>query len=198
MEETLCFACQCGAVRGTVAIPSPIDGECLVCHCHDCRDFIRLMGKADTMLDDLGGLALFNFRGSRLRLEQGTEKLASLHMTDRPVLRWYASCCDTPMFNSFATSNLPFLDILVPTIRDATALSGLRKRQRHLFTKSATGDASGLRKTYPLAMMARTFPRMVREWAGGARKANPLFDPSTGKPVAEPRRVSAKERAAIT
>lgn len=197
MTDDLHFACDCGAVAGRIALPAPIDGECIVCHCSDCRDFVRLCGKADRMLDPLGGLALFNFRGSRLQIVQGRERMASLHMTDKPVLRWFAACCGTPLFNSFANNRVPFLDICIAATRNPEALADLRKGQRHLFTKSATGDASNLPQTSPLGLILRTTPRLLKEIVSGARRRNPLFDAATHAPIAAPRRVSPEERAAL-
>jgi hypothetical protein len=197
VTDDLQFACDCGAVAGRIALPAPIDGECVVCHCTDCRDFVRLCGKADRMLDPLGGLALFNFRGSRLQIVQGRERMASLHMTDKPVLRWFAACCGTPLFNSFANNRVPFLDICIPAIRSPAPLGGLRARERHLFTQNATGDASGLPKTSLLGLILRTAPRLLKEILSGARRRNPLFDAVTHAPIAPPRRVAPEERAAL-
>lgn len=149
------------------------------------------------MLDNLGGLALFNFRGSRLRFASGLDCMASLHMTDRPVLRWYASCCMTPLFNSYATSVIPFLDICTAAIPDKDGLAAVQLKTRHLFTQSALGDTSDLPKTSPIALILRTTPRLVKEWVSGGRKRNPLFDAATGQPIAPPRRVSPQERAAL-
>ncbi|MCM0000215.1 MAG: DUF6151 family protein [Erythrobacter sp.] len=197
MTDDLHFACDCGAVAVRIALPAPVDGECVVCHCSDCRDFVRLCGKADRMAGPLGGLALFNFRGSRLEIVQGRERMASLHMTDKPVLRWFASCCQTPLFNSFANNRVPFLDICIPAIRNPEALGSLRAGERHLFTKSATGDASGMPKTSLLGLILRTTPRLLKEILSGQRRCNPLFDAATHAPIAVPRRVSPEERAAL-
>ncbi|WP_271077958.1 DUF6151 family protein [Aurantiacibacter sp. MUD61] len=197
MIQRLEFRCKCGAVGGTIDIPPPVDGEVIVCHCTDCRDFVRLCGKSEIMLDDLGGVSLFNFRGSRLHFSSGLEQMRCLHMTEKPVLRWVCSCCDTPMFNSFATTRIPFLDIFTATIKDISPLRGLTSKARHLFPDSATGDASDLPASTPAGLILRTTPRIVREYVSGGRKANPLFDAKTGEPIAVPRRVSQAERAAI-
>ncbi len=197
MADSLHFACGCGEVSGTVALPAPIDGECVVCHCSDCRDFVRLCGKADSMLDNQGGLALFNFRGSRLTFQRGRERMASLHMTEKPVLRWLASCCATPLFNSYANNRIPFLDICLAATRNPEVLGPLRARERHLFTQSALGDTRDLAKTSPLSLALRTTPRVLKEVLTGARRRNPLFDPATHQPIAAPRRVPRAERAAL-
>jgi hypothetical protein len=198
MADDLQFACECGEVCGTVALPAPIDGECVVCHCSDCRDFVRLCGKADRMLGDHGGLALFNFRGSHLTFRQGREQMASLHMTNRPVLRWLASCCTMPLFNSYANNRIPFLDICLAATRNPEVLGALRARERHLFTQSALGDTRGLTKTTPLGLILRTAPRVLKEALSGASRRSPLFDPVTRLPIAAPRRVLPIERSALS
>lgn len=149
------------------------------------------------MLDDLGGVQLFNFRGSALTIAAGQEHIACLHMTDRPVLRWYASCCETPLFNSYATTRIPFFDIFREVLEDDTSLAGLVAAERHLFVQSATGDGSHLRHMSVAALLWRTAPRLLREYASGGRHRSPLFDPASGTPLTTPRRVTPSERSAI-
>ena len=41
------FTCTCGAIAGTVDVPSPAAGNHLVCHCPDCRAATIHLGRPD-------------------------------------------------------------------------------------------------------------------------------------------------------
>ena len=191
------LSCQCGIVGARVLDAEPRSGDHIVCYCHDCRDFVRLLHKEDHILDRLGGTALFNFRFSRFALDRGADSLACLHMTDKPVLRWYAECCGTPMFNSYANARIPFFDVILANSTDRNAREALGDSVGNLFTTSATGDASHLAAMSLSGLVLKVAPRVIRETLNGGRRRNPLFDADTLEPIARPRRLTASERSML-
>lgn len=64
------------------------------------------------VLDRAGGTALVQVRVDALSLAAGRGSLRAMHLTDRPSLRWYAGCCDTPLFNTYAHGRVPYLSVV--------------------------------------------------------------------------------------
>lgn len=197
MSATLPFACRCGTVTGALLDVGPDQGDHVVCHCTDCQDLTRHLGHAEHVLDAHGGSALYQSRCARLRIDRGLDRLACVHLTDKPTLRWYAACCRMPLFNTYANGRIPYVTIQLaacdPGRRDA--LTG--PPRGHLFIADAIGDTSGLSKLSMAKLMRRFFPRMVKDILSGDRRSSPLFDAATLEPIATPHRLSAAERLTL-
>ena len=190
------FACACGAVAGEIERATPAEGDHVVCHCSDCRDLVRLLGKEARILDAHGGTALYQSRCARMRFDRGRDKLAGLHMTDAPTLRWFTTCCDTPLFNTYRNGRIPYLTTLLANC-DPHGRKRLGEPLGHLFLGEAAGDTSGL---VPLSMnrlMRRFFRRMIKDMLSGDRRRSALFDPQTLDPIATPRHLTNAERTAL-
>lgn len=197
MSSDLAFACQCGSVSGTLLDVGPGQGDHVICHCTDCQDLTRHLGHAAAVLDAHGGSALYQSRCARLRLDTGGEHLACLHMTDKPTLRWYASCCGMPMFNTYANGKVPYIttQLAACDLAKRAALAG--PPLGHLFTQDGIGDTSALPKMSMGKLMRRFFPRMVKDLLSGDRRRCALFDAKTLQPIATPHRLTADERQAL-
>ena len=190
------FACACGQVAGTIANASPKRGDYVVCHCTDCQSLPLYLGCAERVLDEHGGIAIYQARIGDISIDQGADKLAALHLTDQPTLRWYAGCCDTPLFNSYANGRIPFTSTLLANC--GTAVDAvLGKPRGHLFVKDALGDTGDLKTLSMARVMPRVIVRMAKDILSGARRRNPLFDPGTFAPIAAPRRLNPAERAEV-
>ena len=195
MTSDLSFACDCGAVTGTIRIGS--EGDHLVCHCSDCQDLTRYLGH-ERLLDAHGGTALYQTRCARMRLDTGRDQLACLHLTDAPTLRWYAACCRTPLFNTVGTGKLPFITVQLGTCDSAARDRLLGPPRGHIYTQDAIGDASHLPKMGTPTLMARFFWRALKDIVSGDRRRSPLFDAKTLEPIATPHRLTGEERAALS
>ncbi|HWT41097.1 MAG TPA: DUF6151 family protein [Sphingopyxis sp.] len=197
MSSDLSFACACGAISGTLLDVGPGQGDHVVCHCTDCQDLTRHLGHAERVLDAHGGSALYQSRCARLRIETGRERLACVHLTDKPTLRWYASCCGMPLFNTYANGKLPYITTQFaacdPTTRDAL----VGPPRGHLFTQDGIGDTSALPAMSMARLMRRFFPRMIRDLLSGDRRRCPLFDAKTLEPIAKPHRLTGEEMLAL-
>lgn len=195
--DTLPFACECGKIAGVVEKANPTQGDHIVCHCTDCRDLVRHLGQEERVLDELGGTALYQSRCARMRLHRGTEHLASLHMTDGKTLRWYAACCNSPLFNTYANGRIPYVTTILANCDAEKRAELLGSPIGHVFAEEATGDTSGLPKMSMAQLMRRFFKRMIKDILSGDRRRSDLFDAKTLEPIAKPRRLSPEERSAL-
>jgi hypothetical protein len=110
MMTTVDLRCTCGAVQGHVLDASPKTINRVVCYCDDCQAFVRFLGREDIM-DAQGGTDIVQIAPSRIRLTQGTDKLRSMRLSDKGVLRWYTDCCKTPAGNMLDSAKCPFAGI---------------------------------------------------------------------------------------
>lgn len=196
-SSDLSFSCACGTITGTLIDVGPAGGDHVVCHCTDCQDLTRYLGHAGRVLDAHGGTSLYQSRCARMHILTGRDKLACVHLTDKPTLRWYAACCRMPLFNSYRNGRVPYITTQLaacdPAARDRLTGPPLG----HLFTTDATGDTSALPKMNMAKLMRRFFPRMIRDMLSGDRRRCELFDPETLEPVAIPHRLTIAERQAL-
>ena len=190
------FACQCGAVAGVIDKATPAEGDHVVCHCTDCRDLVRHFGKEASILDTYDGTALYQSRCARMHIHSGKENLAGLHMTDGPTLRWYAKCCDTPMFNTYKNARIPYVTTLLANCDDA-GRKALGEPIGHLFLDDVDADTSDLTPMSMNRLLRRFFPRILKDIVSGDRRRCELFDATTFEPIAEPALLSAAEKEAL-
>ena len=164
----------------------PSVGDHVVCHCTDCQAFPTRLGSADRILDQHGGTALYQSRCAAMRLSTGRDQLACLHLTDKPTLRWYARCCDTPLFNTYRNGRIPYITTVVANCDRKQRESVLGEPIGHLFTDEATGDASHLKRLSMAKLMRRFFWRMIADLVARDRSRSELFDPVTLDPIVVP------------
>lgn len=196
-SSDLSFACTCGTITGTLTNVGPAEGDHVICHCTDCQDLTRYLGRAEQVLDAQGGTSLYQSRCARMTIRSGREQLACVHLTDKPTLRWYAACCRTPLFNSYRNGKIPYI-----TTQLAACDPGVRARLTgpplgHLFTEDGTGDTGALPRMSMGRLMRRFFPRMIRDMLSGDRRRCELFDAKTLEPITTPHRLTEQERQAL-
>ena len=189
MSADLSLACECGAVRAIVRDVSPSEGDYVVCHCTDCQQFATRFDAAHRILDAHGGTHLYQSRCARLETTKGKEHLAAIHLTDKPTLRWYASCCDTPMFNTYANGKLPYVTSLLGNADSGAVEAALGKPIGALHTADAPVRVEGVPEMSMAQLLRRFFKRMVKDVFSGDRRRSALFDPETLQPIAAPQRV---------
>lgn len=90
------LACRCGQVEGRID-PRRTHAR-TSCYCRDCRAFARWLGGVE-LLDAGGGTDILAMAPDGLRITRGFEKMACMSLGTRGLLRWYASCCRTPLGN---------------------------------------------------------------------------------------------------
>jgi len=186
--------CQCGTVRGEMETTRAYTRA--TCYCKDCRAFANFLA-VPGVLDESGGTDVVPIAPSAVHFTAGTEHVVCMSLSPKGLLRWYASCCRTPLANTPREPKLPYVG-MVTTCFDAApqavdAAFGPRNRVV-LNTQSATAPV----KSTPLAFATGG----LRILAGvlGARlrgeRASPFFDAS-GRPLREPEVISRERRAEL-
>jgi sRNA-binding protein len=84
----------------------------VVCYCDDCQAFAHALGCADRVLDANGATEIFQISPARVEFSAGRERLACLRLR-RAALRWYTSCCRTPVGNTLASRQVPFVGLVL-------------------------------------------------------------------------------------
>lgn len=191
LQLDLPFSCACGSVAGELIKPGPRVGDFVVCHCTDCQAFAGRLGAGDRILDGHGGTALYQGRCATMRLITGRDLLACTHLTAKPTLRWYALCCNTPMFNTYKNGRIPYITTIVANCDRDTREELLKLPIGHLFTSEAIGDVSHLRRLSMFKLMRRFSKRMMIDLLSGDRRRSELFNPETLDPIASPGKIRA-------
>jgi hypothetical protein len=133
---------------------------------------------------------------SHVRFEQGLDALACMSLSESGILRWYASCCRTPIGNTPRDRKTHYVGLVHSCLGEQPLNSSFGPARLHLHTKSARGSVS--------ATPAGTMLAIVRlmSWILPARltrrhRENPFFDPASGKAIRQPQVLSGTEVAAL-
>lgn len=194
-KSDLPISCVCGEFSAVLHDVGPEEGTRLVCYCNDCRDFVRVLGRPE-LLDEYGGNSVYHTRVGKLEIIAGAEKLATLNMTNKPLLRWYSTCCQTPLFNTSDKAKPPFLSVNIGVVDRDEANKLLGPAQGRFSAKLAKQDLPAGQDRSVIWLAARVIPRLLRDTLSGAWKKFPLFDAETRKPIAASRKVTLEERTA--
>ena len=193
--------CACGTVRWVARDVASARWSHLVCYCDDCQSFAHVLERGEDTLDAHGGTEIFQMSPARLEITAGADRLACLRLTPKGLLRWYASCCRTPIGNTLASRAVPFVGLILrcvdrsgaPTLDGA--LGPIRARGYARFAKDrARLDA---RDRFPISMMLRLARMGLAARLRGDHRRSPFFDAETGAPVSPPRVLDAAEHAAV-
>jgi len=193
VTDTARFRCRCGKVGGQVADASPRTANRMVCYCDDCQAFLHRLGRAD-LLDAHGGSDIVQVAPAVVTFDRGTDEIVGLRLTPKGLIRWYASCCNTPVGNTVGPA-LPFIGIIAQAFDDADRAFG--KPAGASFGKFAVGTppegATGL--NLPLIVGAL---RKILGWKlRGKTWPHPFFDRESRKPIRPITVLTAEEREAL-
>jgi hypothetical protein len=189
--------CRCGTLQGFIGNTARAN-HC-VCYCKDCRAFARFLGRDQEILDTQGGTAVIQTYPANVAFTQGTEVLACMRLSERGLMRWYTSCCNTPVGNTLANYRVSFVSLIhscVETPGHSLTESFGPVRMR-VNTKGATGTV----KSTPLgtiSVLSRFAVTLLNARLTGSYKHTPFFSADTGAPVATPKVLSRSEREAVT
>jgi len=181
--------CRCGAVQGTVADGS-INNR-VRCYCKDCQAFARFLGRASEILDHSGGTDIVQVAQVRVRFSSGLERLAAVRLTEAGMLRWYASCCNTPIGNTMRDPKWAFVGLIHSCLAGEQVAGAFGSKVARVNTSSAIGDLKPEGGGLP-GFMFRLLGIVVSARLFRERHASPFFD-SSGATVVTPRVLSAAE-----
>ena len=175
------FQCLCGRVHGEIEHAQ--HGVRGTCYCGDCQAYAHLLGQATQVLDPLGGTDIVAVDARHLRLASGTQGLACLSLSPNGLLRWYASCCNTPLANTTRDWKLAYVGMVHTCLRQPQALEqSFPEVQMRVHTKSAKGKPPPGAGVAGVARFGRLMLGLTASRLSGAYRATPLFDPQ-GRPV---------------
>ena len=198
LGSDLPFSCRCGAVKGVIEKAGPREGDFVVCHCTDCQTFANRFDAGDRVMDEQdAGTPLYQSRCARMRIESGVDELRCIHLTEEATLRWYAGCCDTPLFNSYKNGKIPYVTTLVGNCDEGLRTRLLGEPIGHLFVDDDPACTGPVRRLSMNTLMRRFFVRMVKDIVSGDRRRSALFDPETLEPVSTPMRLTKDNTAHV-
>jgi len=189
---TYAFQCPCGGVRGELLHSErALRG---ICHCKDCRAYSNHLGTSARTHDAHGGATFIATQAKHVRLCEGTQHLACLSLSERGLLRWYATCCTTPIASSLRNWKVPYVSLVHTCLTSDPAAfeRAFPRLQMRVNTGSATQTPPALvLKTF--ASLAKFIPAVGASGLTGAYKPNPFLT-SEGEPVAPITVLSATQR----
>ena len=185
--------CRCGSLKGHVSFPEKVNRG--VCYCKDCQAYAHFLGKPGDILDELGGTDVVATLPKYVTFTQGLESLACMSLTENGLLRWYASCCNTPIGNTQRNFEFSFVGLVHTCLEDParTLESSFGPVRMRVNTKHAKGQPKSMPMS-TVAAMLRFMSSLARARLNGSYKCTPFFDPDRGTPVVAPKILNANER----
>ncbi|MEN8919418.1 MAG: DUF6151 family protein [Octadecabacter sp.] len=179
------FSCSCGGVTGTLAGISPTSGSHAQCHCDDCRRAIVWLGNADPGRD---GVSYFQTTPDRVTFTKGQDSLAAFTWKSNKLLRWYAPCCNTPLFNTMSTPKISTASLLTTNANSSTLFGPVKT---HGFVAKPNGKRGhvGLGRLIWAMLKRTTRARLTGTW-----RKTPFFR-ADGTPAAPVQALTHKDRA---
>lgn len=187
--------CKCGHLRGELSQTERCTR--VLCYCCDCQAFAAFLGKSTEVLDAHGGTDVVIAGPEQLRFTAGQDALACMSLSDKGMLRWYASCCSSPIGNTARDPKGAFVGLTHSFVADSPhALAAACGPVRMVsFPKEARAavPSSGWRMVRP---MLGFVGRMLKARLTGSYRRSPFFDAS-GQPLATPTVLTPQQRAGL-
>jgi hypothetical protein len=182
--------CRCGRLTGQVTEPQK--GSRGVCYCRDCQAFAHFLGNADAVLDEMGGTDVVATLPKYVQLTGGVDALACMSLTERGLLRWYASCCRTAIGNTMRDYRFPYVGLVHTCLGSPAAINGSFGPVRmRVNAKSAKGHPQSMPLSQAAAL-ARFIPTVLLARMNGSYRTTPFFS-ADGTPVADPKVLTSRE-----
>jgi hypothetical protein len=188
--------CRCGTLKGYVSHPEKVSRG--VCYCKDCQAFAHFLGTPGDVLDEMGGTDVIATLPKHVTFTHGAEALACMSLTEQGMLRWYASCCRTPIGNTPRNFKVSHVGLVHTCLQDSsrTLESSFGPVRMRVNTKHAKGKP----KVMPLSTIAsvlRFLRSLVRTRLDGSYKSTPFFSGDQGTPVVSPKVLTTSERERV-
>jgi hypothetical protein len=169
-----------------------------VCYCRDCQAFAHFLGRASEVLDERGGSDIIQTLPKFLKFTSGVDSIGCIRLTSTGLVRWYSTCCRTPIGNTHISPKLSFIGLVH---------SCLESRERSLdesfgpvASRVNTAGARGTLKPKAVGqsrMMARAIRSVLLARLNGDYRYTPLFRSEDGAPIATPLVLDSAERSEL-
>jgi hypothetical protein len=182
-------------LKGSIGDASRVN-RC-VCYCADCRSFAHFLGRPGEILDAEGGIEVFQTIPANVVFTAGTEVLGCMRLSPNGLLRWYATCCNTPVGNTLANFRVSFVGLIsncLDTDAGVSREAAFGPIRMWANTKSTGGR---VRSSGTASGVLRILTMLARARIDGSYRRTPFFSIDTGAPRAIPRVISREERAAL-
>jgi hypothetical protein len=169
-----------------------------VCHCRDCQAFAHFLGRAGDILDAQGGTDVIQTLPARVIFTEGREALACMRLSKNGLMRWYTTCCNTPIGNTLPNFRFSFVGLIHSCLENAgVPLDGSFGAVRMwVNTKSAKGGAASRSKGVTSGILG-LLAMVTRARIDGSYKRTAFFSADTGAPIVTPTVLSQGERASL-
>lgn len=181
--------CKCGAIRGQLEGAGTHNR--IICYCTDCRAFARFLGRAPDVLDEQGGTEILQVAQSRLRFLEGEEHLAAIRLSDKGLVRWYASCCKTPIGNTMTNPKISFIGLIHTCLDRAQINEDFGANIAVVNADTALGTPKPKQRGL-LGVIARFIWIVLTDRISGEYQKSPLFNAS-GLPCVDPKILPSEE-----
>jgi hypothetical protein len=189
----LSLRCECGHVQGTVEAGHAYTRA--TCYCRDCQAYTRWLDKPG-LTDARGGTDIVAMNPAAVRITSGDDRVACMSLSDKGLLRWYASCCRTPLGNTPRDGKTAYVGMLAIGLAPPAAVDQAFGAAGHtvINVKSAQGEV----KPTPVAFVVDGL-RILRGILGARLRgqAPSLFFDDRGQPIRTPEVLNADQRAAL-
>lgn len=190
--NTVDLECFCGSFQGTLSIVSNKKSFHVQCLCSDCQSFASYLGNEDKILDQYGASELFQTYPVYLKFKKGIENLVCIQLKENGLMRWYTSCCNTPIANTMTSAKVPFAGVSVKIMKFASEedkLETLGPVILKAFGKSARGvKPQDAYDTFPKSFIPRILKFMLVGFLTSKYKPSPFF--KDGRSVVTPKVIS--------
>jgi hypothetical protein len=187
--------CRCGTLQGHL-VPS-MTATHAVCYCNDCQAFARFLGTPG-ILDENGGTEVVASLPQYVAFTVGLEAIACISLSERGLLRWYASCCKTPIGNTPRNARVPYVGVIHSCLEGTsrTIESSFGRSRIAVNTKSARHPVRSTPIAATVAVLA-LMSRAAGAVLSGGYKDNPFFVAGTQTPIRPVRVLSRAEREQV-
>lgn len=184
----IAFKCSCGGLTGTLRGVTPQSGTHAVCFCTSCRAGEVYGGQPDP---EPAPVRIFQTTPDLVQIVSGAEHLGVFSFGEKNLLRWQATCCGTPLFNTMRSAKMAFVGIRTNCLADTAPLGPVVARG---FVPKQNGK---MRHEGLHIMIWRMVKRSTVARLSGRWKNNLFFDATTGNPARPVTVVSDEERRAL-
>jgi hypothetical protein len=188
--------CRCGTLKGYVSHPEKVNRG--VCYCKDCQAFAHFLGTPGEILDKMGGTDIVSTLPKYVVFTDGVEALACMSLTENGLLRWYASCCSTPIGNTPRDFKISHVGLVHTCLQDPsrTLESAFGPVRMRVNTKHAKGKPKSMAIS-TIASVLRFLSSVLRARLNGSYRSTPFFASDRGTPVVSPKVLSRSERERV-
>lgn len=173
MKSSLNFQCGCGQVKASLSPAGVAAGSRIQCYCKDCQTSARHLGYD---LPAHGGTELIQTTPDAISIISGAENLVIQRLSPKGLCRWYAKCCNTPMFNTLPRKTLPFAGIVVHPAESEATGQAMGPIWGHAFTASApAGGGAPKEDKHMMRIGAKVVVRMISAYLSGRAAQNPFL-----------------------